>query len=47
MTWVDIPYFPVVLAHMWTSSAFGLVKKLIWQISKELIFIFLGCLDSW
>jgi hypothetical protein len=46
MIWFGVLYFLVVLAHVWTSSAFGLVKKLIWHMSKYLIFTFLGYLDS-
>jgi hypothetical protein len=37
MIWFGIPYFLVVLCHVWTSGAIGLAKRLVWHISKYLI----------
>jgi hypothetical protein len=44
MTGVSIPYLLVVLCLVWTSSAIGLVIRVVWHMSKYLILTFLGYL---
>ena len=40
MNWGWTPYFLVILYHVWTCDALGLVRNHIWHLSKYLILAF-------